>query len=332
MSTNSELAKRLRKACNGHPHALIPWPHRILHEAADEIERLTKAAAAREAPAVTLEAVLSCVKDASELWCQVNKRQPFGDIEREAVGSAACLIKNKLTALYSQPPASVGEQQDETAEILADPDAMAAFREGVASLDRGEGVDWEDLKKELEPAPTPLPAGDDEVAWPTEPGVWERPFTGGVLRCLFAWHARPTPKRTGVIHAVAEWFKDGWIVMDPKDCPCGGWRRVAPHSQVAALTKERDEAVAEVDGLNEWNASLLAQLQAAEQRGEAVDRRWNELQKFVKSKAQRVHYANQETWGFSKAISKVLNEMHELSSPASPAAASVARRGTRDER
>jgi hypothetical protein len=35
-----ELVGRLREACNGHPHAEIPWPHRLLHDAADEIERL----------------------------------------------------------------------------------------------------------------------------------------------------------------------------------------------------------------------------------------------------------------------------------------------------
>ena len=34
-----KLTERLRAACNGHPHAKIPWPHRILHEAADAIEQ-----------------------------------------------------------------------------------------------------------------------------------------------------------------------------------------------------------------------------------------------------------------------------------------------------
>ena len=41
--TGSALSLRLRQACNGHPHAKIPWPHRLLHEAADEIERLQTA-------------------------------------------------------------------------------------------------------------------------------------------------------------------------------------------------------------------------------------------------------------------------------------------------
>lgn len=35
-----DIVERLRVACNGHPHAKIAWPHRVLHEGADEIERL----------------------------------------------------------------------------------------------------------------------------------------------------------------------------------------------------------------------------------------------------------------------------------------------------
>lgn len=42
MATDKEsLTLRLRLACVGHPTAEIPWPHRILHEAADEIATLT---------------------------------------------------------------------------------------------------------------------------------------------------------------------------------------------------------------------------------------------------------------------------------------------------
>ena len=39
----NDLVMKLRAACDGHPAALIPWPHRLLHDAADEIERLTLA-------------------------------------------------------------------------------------------------------------------------------------------------------------------------------------------------------------------------------------------------------------------------------------------------
>lgn len=38
----------------------------------------------------------------------------------------------------------------ETMEIMQDEELMAAFRESVAALERGETVSWEDVKKELE--------------------------------------------------------------------------------------------------------------------------------------------------------------------------------------
>lgn len=50
-----EIEQRLRAACNGHPHAKIPWPHRLLHEAADEMGRLLAVAAAVEAWAANCE-------------------------------------------------------------------------------------------------------------------------------------------------------------------------------------------------------------------------------------------------------------------------------------
>src|SRR5690554_2559701 len=40
--TTSEVVARVRAACVGHPYAKIEWPHRLLHEAADHIEALTK--------------------------------------------------------------------------------------------------------------------------------------------------------------------------------------------------------------------------------------------------------------------------------------------------
>lgn len=46
----TDIVKRLREACNGKP-AKIPWPHRVLHEAADEIERL------REIISIAMESI-----------------------------------------------------------------------------------------------------------------------------------------------------------------------------------------------------------------------------------------------------------------------------------
>ena len=39
-SAPPDIVKRLHDACVGHPAAQIPWPHRLLHDAADEIDRL----------------------------------------------------------------------------------------------------------------------------------------------------------------------------------------------------------------------------------------------------------------------------------------------------
>ena len=36
----NDLLDRLRANCKGYPTAKVPWPHRLLHEAANEIERL----------------------------------------------------------------------------------------------------------------------------------------------------------------------------------------------------------------------------------------------------------------------------------------------------
>jgi hypothetical protein len=40
----SDIKDRLLAACNGHPNAGIPWPHRLLHDAIDRIAELEKAA------------------------------------------------------------------------------------------------------------------------------------------------------------------------------------------------------------------------------------------------------------------------------------------------
>jgi hypothetical protein len=40
----NSLSARLRAACVGHPYAMIPWPHRILREAADRIDAIELAA------------------------------------------------------------------------------------------------------------------------------------------------------------------------------------------------------------------------------------------------------------------------------------------------
>ena len=77
---------------------------------------------------------------------------------------------------------------------------------------------------------TTQPAGDD-VDWPTELGEWEHSWVDGKsLRAMFAWHATPTSKRSGLIHAVAELVDGKWLVGTNRIFPRGGWRRIAPGS------------------------------------------------------------------------------------------------------
>lgn len=37
-----DIITKLLAACDGHPYARIPWPHRVLHEAREAIEKLRK--------------------------------------------------------------------------------------------------------------------------------------------------------------------------------------------------------------------------------------------------------------------------------------------------
>lgn len=40
---DADICEKLRAHCKGHPHAKVAWPHRVLHEAREEIERLRSA-------------------------------------------------------------------------------------------------------------------------------------------------------------------------------------------------------------------------------------------------------------------------------------------------
>lgn len=46
-------------------------------------------------------------------------------------------------------PVSEYESWKETNEILADKDLLMVIREGEKELDKGKGLDWEEVKKEL---------------------------------------------------------------------------------------------------------------------------------------------------------------------------------------
>jgi len=46
-------------------------------------------------------------------------------------------------------PVDEYEDLEETAEILSDPDTVAAIEEGLAAVERGDTMPWEDVRVEL---------------------------------------------------------------------------------------------------------------------------------------------------------------------------------------
>lgn len=59
---DGEICTRLLSACTGHPHALIPWPHRLLHDAVSHISDLTRRLAEVEADKAKLNNTVEMVK------------------------------------------------------------------------------------------------------------------------------------------------------------------------------------------------------------------------------------------------------------------------------
>lgn len=61
MSEGTDIIERLREACVGHPDARVPWPHRVLHDAIDEISRLRADRNSWKEMVERLEAILEVV-------------------------------------------------------------------------------------------------------------------------------------------------------------------------------------------------------------------------------------------------------------------------------
>ena len=64
MEREKDIVVRLLEACNGHPHAKIKWPHRVLHDAVNAIIELRK-------------------KRDRDLDSQTTTVGPFGDTEKK---------------------------------------------------------------------------------------------------------------------------------------------------------------------------------------------------------------------------------------------------------
>ena len=86
---------------------------------------------AKTVPVRKLRENLSSVLD------EVSERQDHVLITRNGVPAAALLSIDEYQAL------------EETAEILSDPETVAAIEEGLAAIERGETVTMDELRREL---------------------------------------------------------------------------------------------------------------------------------------------------------------------------------------
>lgn len=62
----TNIIDRINDACVGHPYALIPWPHRLLHDARAEIERLRGIITRMHAEEARLSQGLCAISEAPE--------------------------------------------------------------------------------------------------------------------------------------------------------------------------------------------------------------------------------------------------------------------------
>lgn len=94
-----DLVERLNAHCVGHPYSKIEWPHRLLHDSRDEIERLrSQLASARETLAPSARFVL---------WALMEGSWQGGDIDGGAAQDKA--IELGLIVKTTYDPAKHGE-------------------------------------------------------------------------------------------------------------------------------------------------------------------------------------------------------------------------------
>lgn len=101
MTTPADVVARLRAACVGHPFAKIPWPHRILHDAAALITSLEARAETaereRDMAADNLRAATEQhVADMAEM-----------DADRCAAKAEAATLRKRVEMLEEARPAKV---------------------------------------------------------------------------------------------------------------------------------------------------------------------------------------------------------------------------------
>lgn len=125
-SSSPDIVERLNDHCVGHPHAKIEWPHRLLHDARDEILRLR---ATQPADGESRDALIKFFK-----WAMQEGPWEGGDLDggsiQDKAESLGLIVKTKFD------PAKHGDPYN----------------------DHGEGDDWYEFASSLATQPA-APAG-----------------------------------------------------------------------------------------------------------------------------------------------------------------------------
>ncbi|MEN8253594.1 MAG: type II toxin-antitoxin system Phd/YefM family antitoxin [Patescibacteria group bacterium] len=69
-------------------------------------------------------------------------------VDEAAVRKAFITVKGKVKAVLMDPEELAS--MEATMEILSDPEAMKAIRQGVRDIENGDLIPWEQVKKEWE--------------------------------------------------------------------------------------------------------------------------------------------------------------------------------------
>lgn len=104
-----DIVERLQEACVGKP-AKIPWPHYLLHEAADEIERLraeTRTLRNVGVDLLTRAERAEAVVEAAQEWRK--HQEAYDDFDGDRRGIADWLYRSKLALLSALAKYDKGE-------------------------------------------------------------------------------------------------------------------------------------------------------------------------------------------------------------------------------
>lgn len=88
----SDINERLKEACAGHPNAIIPWPHRLLHDAIDHILAQDKRLAELEA-------------EKKELSQRISELKQLADnviTEKEELQQAESILNQRIAKLVAE--------------------------------------------------------------------------------------------------------------------------------------------------------------------------------------------------------------------------------------